>query len=184
MSCRVLRCLSFVLSKTRPCFYPRRPAHLAPEHARTKPFGQASSQLIPQASPSRSLAPSFRARFSCLRGSTDGRCDLKELLEGRSPTKVGDEPCTAPRSAPTACSPHVPHAHGSPRGPRALGGDPALRRRTCMAPPCGPATCAKRASCDLPLPMAMYGRATHGHWAHMMGHGHMLRRYGHDVASS
>ena len=24
-------------------------------------------------------------------------------------------------------------------------------------------------ACDLPLPMAMYGRATHGHWAHMMG---------------
>ena len=93
-------------------------ARLAPEHARTKPFGQASSQLIPRASPGPVylFSPVEHGLFSCLRGSTDDRCDPRELWEGRSPTKVGDEPCTAPRSAPTACSPHVPHAHGSPRG--------------------------------------------------------------------
>ena len=33
-------------------------------------------------------------------------------------------------------------------------------------------------ACDLPLPMAMYDRATHGHWAHMMG-----ICYGYHVAS-
>ena len=76
------------------------------------------------------------------------------------------------------CPPHVPHAHGSPRGPRALRGDAASRRRTCTAPPFGPATCANRVACDLPLPMTMYGHATHGHWTHMIG-----MCYGHDMTS-
>ena len=56
--------------------------------------------------------------------------------------------------------------------------DPASRRRTCMALPFGPATRANRAACDLPLPMAMYGHATHGHWADML-----RICYGHDVTS-
>ena len=47
-----------------------------------------------------------------------------------------------------------------------------------MALPFGPATCANRAACDLPLPMAMYGHATHGHWADMV---HIC--YRHDVTS-
>ena len=87
-----------------------------------------------------------------------------------APPRAALPPCAHPMS-------HM-HAHGSPRGPRALGGDPASRRRTCTALPFGHATCANRAACDLHLPMAMYGHATHGHWADMV---HIC--YGHDVTS-
>ena len=152
-------------------------ARLAPEHARAEPFGQASSQLTSRASPAWSgLAQS--SSFTLLATANRRPIRSERAVGGPFSHESGGRAMHAPRSAPLVCSPHVPLAHGSPRGPRALGGESAPRRRTCTALPFGPATCANRAACDLPLPMAMYGHATHGDWADMMG-----ICYGYDVTS-